>query len=688
MADPVLAAQLNPPPRHTLRLHHKLGLIVLAIGLLECIGVTLIVEWRQDALQTALYNDEASFLVDLFISAYRSRCQAERSCTPGAQDPKKNLAIVESLTNELKYGPDRGGKQPGYYFVYTYAGCCVAHGASHDMIGLNLNSVIDIDGKPVLQGLQNGANSTEQPPPLIPFEFFTPETLQQLPAHEPSCDGGGYVVGNLQGERSLKLALAKNLPPADFGGQQMFVGTGLYKNQVGDVVGGHAQNRANRKLRPVFWGILLLVLGAAIFTGYFGLRVAAAIVVLAEHVRCFDPETGDRLGATDAGTVDAVSSLAGRGGEIADLAASFEFMMRNTRDRYGKLKQKTNEYEALFNSVSDVLVVTDSNDEIVHANRKAELYFGANLIGKSIYEVIPEAERDEYRRDLAKVLMGMTVEKDEVQRRTAQGKMVPLRIAIAPVQDGQGQVEFRIHLGTDLTHQKEFMRRKRDGIGATDAALQAANDPGNPPRKLERRQVVVLFADLVGSTPLSISRGPERFGEIISDYYQEMVDLIHEGGGIVDKFTGDGVMAYFGNLSGTARDDAERCVLTALKMQKAMTKLNACWQLQEQLKQRIGIDCGFATGVFLHTTRRVDYTLIGDCVNKASRVEKTCEAGRVRITHDAYVSVKDCGFRFGPPERANLEGTFGVTVLRYVDGALDAAAVVPRAGEGTPSSAE
>lgn len=112
-----------------------------------------------------------------------------------------------------------------------------------------------------------------------------------------------------------------------------------------------------------------------------------------------------------------------------------------------------------------------------------------------------------------------------------------------------------------------------------------------PTDAAERRQITVLFSDLVGSTALSTRMDPEDLRKLISAYQKCVTEIVRRFGGFVAKYMGDGVLAYFGYPE-AHEDDAERAVKSGLELVAGVAKLNTHTPLQA----RVGIATGFGTG--------------------------------------------------------------------------------------------
>lgn len=138
----------------------------------------------------------------------------------------------------------------------------------------------------------------------------------------------------------------------------------------------------------------------------------------------------------------------------------------------------------------------------------------------------------------------------------------------------------------------------------------------------ERRRVTLFFSDLAGFTSLSERLSPEEVVGLLNDYLSRMTDIILEEEGTVDKFEGDAIMAFWGAPL-PQEDQALRACRAALRQQAALGELNQRFREQglPPLTMRIGLHSGEAVVGNLGSQKRFDYTVIGDTVNLAARVE-------------------------------------------------------------------
>jgi adenylate cyclase len=138
----------------------------------------------------------------------------------------------------------------------------------------------------------------------------------------------------------------------------------------------------------------------------------------------------------------------------------------------------------------------------------------------------------------------------------------------------------------------------------------------------ERRMLSIFFSDLEGFTGISEALDPEALTVLLNDYLSAMTDIIHEEGGTVDKYEGDAIIAFW-NAPLQQSDHALRCVRAALRCQARLAEMRPMFQerLGKDLKMRIGINSGPAVVGNMGSHTRFDYTMIGDAVNLAARLE-------------------------------------------------------------------
>lgn len=136
----------------------------------------------------------------------------------------------------------------------------------------------------------------------------------------------------------------------------------------------------------------------------------------------------------------------------------------------------------------------------------------------------------------------------------------------------------------------------------------------------EEKEVTVLFCDIRNFTSISENLTPKQVVDVLNRFFTDMIDIIRRHHGIVDKFIGDAVMAIFGALE-TDPQQAKNAVEASLEIQQRMKTFNEDINIDLQIKVGVGINTGKALLGNIGSDERLEYTVIGDTVNVASRVE-------------------------------------------------------------------
>ena len=158
----------------------------------------------------------------------------------------------------------------------------------------------------------------------------------------------------------------------------------------------------------------------------------------------------------------------------------------------------------------------------------------------------------------------------------------------------------------------------------------------------ERKTVTVVFADISGFTAMAETRDPEEARAVAIICHTMLGRIVYKYEGVVDKIMGDGLMAIFGVP--THEDDPERALLAAMEMRRGM--MNLSQELSKNLDVSLGLSIGVNTGVVIigdvGTGALLDYTVIGDVVNTASRLQEEAKSDEILVTDGTYKKVAHC----------------------------------------------
>jgi class 3 adenylate cyclase len=225
---------------------------------------------------------------------------------------------------------------------------------------------------------------------------------------------------------------------------------------------------------------------------------------------------------------------------------------------------------------------------------------------------------------------------------------------------------------TDITELKDAEARLRDAMHQTEEANERVREQNQwleslstqlsrylspqlyrslfkGEKKVEvaaqRKKLTIFFSDIAGFTETTDMLESEELTSLLNQYLREMSAIALEYGATIDKFIGDAIMLFFGDPeSRGVRDDAIACVKMAIAMQQRMRDLQAEWRERGQehvFQLRIGINTGYCTVGNFGSAERVDYTVIGNEVNLASRLQTHADLGGILLAHETYALVKD-----------------------------------------------
>jgi adenylate cyclase len=190
--------------------------------------------------------------------------------------------------------------------------------------------------------------------------------------------------------------------------------------------------------------------------------------------------------------------------------------------------------------------------------------------------------------------------------------------------------------------EKEMIKRAFTRYVAREVVEEVLKDPEQLTLTGERREVTVLFCDIRGFTPLAERLTPEQVVGLLNEFYTLMIETTFKHDGTLDKFIGDAVMAIFGAPIAHP-DHAIRAIKTALDMQSGIAELNERRAVvgKEPIRIGIGVNVGEVVAGTVGTEDRMEYTVIGDSVNLAARLESNAKPGRILISGHTYERVQD-----------------------------------------------
>lgn len=243
-----------------------------------------------------------------------------------------------------------------------------------------------------------------------------------------------------------------------------------------------------------------------------------------------------------------------------------------------------------------------------------------------------------------------------------------VNLTVTPLVSGEGQPMGSMLMLEDISSEKRMkstMSRYMDPSIADQVLASGAELLGG-----RSVTATVLFSDIRGFTTLTEELGPQATVSLLNEYFEIMVDCIQREGGMLDKFIGDAIMAAFGIPVGHD-DDEDRAVRTAVAMISRLREWNDIRVGQGKRPVQIGI--GLNTDVVVSgnigSNKRMDFTIIGDGVNLAARLESACKAYAARILISEFTKKRLRGtYRMREADRVIVKGkTQPVVVYEVLD---------------------
>jgi class 3 adenylate cyclase len=218
------------------------------------------------------------------------------------------------------------------------------------------------------------------------------------------------------------------------------------------------------------------------------------------------------------------------------------------------------------------------------------------------------------------------------------------RVRLAQLQTEKDRTEAANRLVTEKNQILETLSSKLSKYLSPQIYQSIFRGEQNVEISSKRKKLTICFTDIAGFTETTDNLESEELTNVLNHYLTEMSVIALQHGATIDKFIGDAMLLFFGDpeSKGVAQD-AKACVMMAIAMQRRMHELEQEWRnrgLLRPFRIRIGIATGFCTVGNFGSRDRMDYTIIGNEVNLAARLQSATEPGSILLSHETNALVQ------------------------------------------------
>ncbi len=311
---------------------------------------------------------------------------------------------------------------------------------------------------------------------------------------------------------------------------------------------------------------------------------------------------------------------------------------------YGDVLRMKNFNENILTSIASGVITTGGDNRVVSFNDSAARIFGISptrAVGMSVEKLFSQLELSELAGKLAAIKKTGEHFQEMNLSAAAPGSdaKLSLNVSVTPFSGGQDPGGLETDSGAGLVISLENVSegaRIKDALrryvsaNVADMVLEEGHQLVLGGKLSE---VTVLFADIRGFTSLSERRSPQEVVELLNSYFDLIIDVVFRYNGTVDKIVGDEIMVLFGTPF-PHEDDTERAVRCAMEMLAELEKYNAAraGSGHEPLKIGVGLNRGNVISGNIGSAKHMDYTVIGDAVNLASRLVDNAAPGQILLT--------------------------------------------------------
>ena len=337
--------------------------------------------------------------------------------------------------------------------------------------------------------------------------------------------------------------------------------------------------------------------------------------------------------------------------KLAGGAMQTSKLFDETRESSKKIDSLERYQDNVFNSMTNIVVTTDAAGDIFYFNEPAveAMGLGQDDLGRNLEKAFRKSLSPKVLKAIVQSLVdGKEILGLEGIYRSGEKEM-DYSLNITPLKTPRGKKEGLTLLFTNQTREKELKKTVRvvseerrvikdmfSRYISQDVMTNLLESPDKINLGGDKRIATVFFADIRGYTSFSEKREPERIVDVLNEYFSQAVDNVFKHKGYIDKFIGDCIMAVWGVPMLPGKSDALNAVSCALAIQEMVRSRSRKFFKNDASRLRIGI--GINTGPLvagnLGSEQRMDYSVIGDTVNLAARLENIAEADEVIISEE------------------------------------------------------
>ncbi|HET9404911.1 MAG TPA: adenylate/guanylate cyclase domain-containing protein, partial [Burkholderiales bacterium] len=279
--------------------------------------------------------------------------------------------------------------------------------------------------------------------------------------------------------------------------------------------------------------------------------------------------------------------------------------------------------ESILRSMSNGVITLDAESRVSKINESARRILKRSddeTVGRTVHEIFGDSNRW-VMKSLDRVIgTGMIDSTVDANLQMDGNEVVSVNLTAVPLRDMRDDRIGSMLILEDLTREKRL--RNTMSRYMSKAVVDQLLDKGDAVLGGTGREVSVLFSDIRGFTALSERLGARETVAMLNEYFTDMVDVVYEHNGILDKYIGDMIMAVFGSVL-ASEEDADNAVTVGSRMLVALRDLNSRRLTggHEPIRIGVGISTGYCVAGNIGSPKRLEYTVIGDRVNLAERLQ-------------------------------------------------------------------